>query len=201
MEKVNEQIEELGNSFKNICNCKLINDLDCSTKNIIKCEDCYMYKCCNRLLTDEQVHAFNKLTKLKFSKKSNKDYDIAYYNKMLSKLKEKKIIGEKEKEIREFFKDKPHSTGTEIYKEMLKNKFGLDNMHILEIWTLLNNIEHFNLDWETELQLNYYYLHYKTQQKLAGKLNNKKLTHVVMDLLKVIRPDLWNKWKDGLYYN
>ena len=79
---------------------------------------------------------------------------------------------------------------------------GVDYIHIFEMWAILNNIERFTIDWETEdLLLKYYYMYYKYEWKKQGKSNNKKLLHVIFEILLKIKPELHNKYIDALYYN
>jgi hypothetical protein len=98
-------INLLGKQFKDICNCKLINDNNCSLKNVIQYEDEYIYRCCNKILTPLEVHTYKNRTIYKFEKKINKNYDIEYLNKNISFLKTQNITDEKAYEIKEYFKN------------------------------------------------------------------------------------------------
>ena len=48
----------------------------------------------------------------------------------------------------------------------------------------------FNLDWETEQQIIYYYNYYC---KLKTNKNNKRVILLVFDMLKIINIDYYNK--------
>ena len=137
--KAEELVKLLGKQFKDICNCKLINDYKCSQKNIIQCEDEYIYKCCNKILTPLEVHTYKNRTIYKFEKKVNKNYDIDYLVKNISFLKTQNITDEKAYEIKEYFKNNKQcfETGDDIYNIMKDNnpfkKIGVDYIHIFEM--------------------------------------------------------------------
>ena len=150
--KAEELVKLLGKQFKDICNCKLINDYKCSLKNVIQCEDEYIYKCCNKILTPLEVNSYKNRTIYKFEKKVNKNYDIDYLVKNISFLKTQNITDEKAYEIKEYFKNNKQcfETGDDIYNIMKDNnpfkKIEVDYIHIFEMWTILNNIERFTID-------------------------------------------------------
>ena len=44
-------------------------------------------------------------------------------------------------------------------------------------------------------------MYYKYEWKKTGKNNNQKLLYVIFEILMIINKDLYDSYKDGLYFN
>ena len=137
---------------KDIIFCKLNGFKKCCIHNVIASDNICVYKCCNRILTDLEVHKWKKFKHglLYHMKPIKINHDRNYFISQLTTLYYKRLNNDDKTELSKYFCDVVCDTGNKIAPHIynINNKF--DGKYIMEIWCFLNNVEMFNLDWETE---------------------------------------------------